>query len=73
MTKIIDGITFTEEDQQCALNIIAHQEKMRSARDEFNAAWEASKPELGRKFGAIMQPAELLAWKFFKLGKGLKP
>lgn len=52
---------------------IQRQVKLAAAREEFRPLWEAKKPELARKFGAAMLPAEFLAWQFFLIGKGLKP
>lgn len=51
---------------------IERQERMRQARDEFNALWAGEKPVHMRNFGPAMLRAELLAWQFFLRGKGLK-
>lgn len=51
---------------------IERQERMRTARDEFNALWKAEKPLRSAVWRAQMNRAELLAWQFFLRGKGLK-
>lgn len=50
---------------------IDHAAKMRAVRDEFNEVWARYKIAVSCTFGHKMTRAELLAWEFFKLGKGV--
>lgn len=58
----------TTEEQR----LIARQEAIRAAREEFNALWEKCGVPLSRFYDTTPYRIELLAWEFFLRGKGLK-
>lgn len=51
---------------------VERQERVRDARDEFNAIWKAEKATLAQAWRADMNRIELVAWRFFLRGKGLQ-
>jgi len=52
---------------------LVHQDQLRAARDEFKIRWEDYRLEHTVKFPGRTIAGEPLAWRFFLIGKGLKP
>jgi len=61
-----------DTDDQPTAAMIERQKRIRAARDEFNAIWKREKATLSQAWGANMNRAELLAWRFYLIGKGIK-
>lgn len=71
MSKPENDLKLEQDAIQADYAKVERQERVRAARDEFNAIWKAEKATLAQVWRADMNRIELVAWRFFLKGKGL--